>query len=254
MTAPKILITGAHRLAYHHVPGRLSSRSPGILFLGGFRSDMTGLKGEALDAYCREKGISFTHFDYVGHGASSGEFADGCIGIWLENAQAILDKVAQGPQILVGSSMGGWLSLLLARNNPERIVGLVGIAAAPDFTERFSEKLTPLMQSQLETQGFVAVPPKDDDEGYSITQAFLDEAQQHSLLDNPPSYAFPVHLLHGLEDPDVPWDVAMQLLDKIDADDVRVTLLKKAGHRLSEPKNLRLLLSVLTLMYNDVAS
>lgn len=250
MGTSQVLTTENQQLAYRHVPGK----SPGIMLLGGFRSDMTGLKAGALDTYCREKGISFTCFDYMGHGASGGDFSDGRIGIWLQNAQAILDNIAQGPQLLVGSSMGGWLSLLLARNNPNRIVGLVGVAAAPDFTERFNERLTPSMERQLQTQGFITIPATDEDQAYSISLDFLNEARQHSLLDKPLAYTCPIHLLHGLEDSDVSWKVGMRLLDKIEVDDMRVTLLKKEGHRLSEPKNLRLLLSVLTLMYNDIAS
>ena len=240
---------GEYSLAYCHHTGR----SPGILFLGGFRSDMTGIKAMALDQYCRDKGIGFTRFDYMGHGQSSGDFFDGRIGLWLDNARRILAHVATGPQILVGSSMGGWLSLLLARQYPEKIVGLIGVAAAPDFTEQLIwDALSKTQKAQVEQQGFIERQSEYEETPHKISMGFIIEARQHLLLDTPISCHFPVHLLHGQKDVSVPWSVALRLLEHIEGHDARLTLVKGGDHRLSAPGDIQLILETVEAMYQKI--
>lgn len=222
-------------LAYHKVAGN----TPGVIFLGGFMSDMTGTKATALEAHCRAHGRAFIRFDYRGHGQSSGKFRDGTIGRWRDDALAILDQVAEGPQVLVGSSMGGWIALLAALARPERAVGLIGVAAAPDFTrdlmwEGYSEEA----RETLKTEGFIEEPSEYGDEPYVITYRLIEEGREHILLDHPVPITCPVRLLQGMEDPDVPWRTALRLADKLESEDVTVTLVKQGDHRLSEPADI----------------
>ncbi len=222
-------------IAYHKDEGK----TPGVIFLGGFMSDMTGTKATALEAHCRAHGRAFIRFDYRGHGQSSGEFRDGTIGGWRDDAVAVLDTVADGPQVLVGSSMGGWIALLTALVRPERVVGLIGIAAAPDFTrdlmwEGYSED----QQRTLETRGFIEEPSDYGDDPYVITYRLIEEGRDHILLDHPVPLTCPVRLLQGMQDPDVPWRTALRLADRLESEDVTVTLVKTGDHRLSEPADI----------------
>lgn len=228
---------GRH-IAYHRTEGR----GPGIVFLGGFRSDMTGSKALQLQAWAEATGHAFLRFDYSGHGASRGAFVDGSIGDWRDDAAAVIEVLTDGPQILVGSSMGGWISLLLARDMPEHVAGLVGIAAAPDFTERmWGDEFSAADRKALLEEGILHRPSDYSDEPYPITRRLIEEGRQNLVLDRPLTLPFPVRLLQGTDDTDVPPAVALGLLDHIDSPDLRLTLVKGADHRFSTPACLTLL-------------
>jgi pimeloyl-ACP methyl ester carboxylesterase len=219
---------------------RRAGRGPGIVFLGGFNSDMTGTKAEDLSAFCAERGQAFLRFDYSGHGASGGRFVDGTIGRWAEDAAAVLDALTTGPQILIGSSMGGWISLLLALRRPGRIAGLIGIAAAPDFTTRIEESLPQEIRTVMAREGVWHRPSAYGDP-YPITRALLEDGRKHLLLHAPVQITAPVRLLHGQQDPDVPWDLSLKIAEAITGPDVQITLVKDGDHRLSRPQDLLLL-------------
>lgn len=206
----------------------------------GFMSDMTGSKALALEELCKSRGQAFLRFDYRGHGASSQAFAEGCIGDWADDALLALDRLTQGPQVLVGSSMGGWIMLLTALARPERVAGLVGIAPAPDFTETLVWKeLTPHQQAQLMEQGFVEIPSDYGDKPYVITKRLIEDGRQRLLLDKAPlPIKVPVRIIQGILDKDVPWQTALRIQDAVESQDVDVTLVKNGGHRLSEPQDL----------------
>jgi pimeloyl-ACP methyl ester carboxylesterase len=203
---------------------------------------MTGTKAVHLQAWAEATGRAFLRFDYSGHGQSSGRFEDGGIGDWFADASAIIDGLTTGPQVLVGSSMGGWISLLVARAMPGKVAGLVGVAAAPDFTEdlmwgSYSEAQKALLQSQ----GWLAEPSEYSDEPYIITKAFLDDGAHYLVLRSPLNLPFPVRLLQGTADVDVPPSVALRLMDHADSPDLRLTLVKGADHRFSTPACLDLI-------------
>ncbi|QHQ34171.1 alpha/beta fold hydrolase [Algicella marina] len=226
------------RIAYHRSEGQ----GPGIVFLGGFRSDMEGTKALHLEAWAKAHGRAFLRLDYSGHGASSGQFEDGAIGDWAEDAAAALGSLTQGPQVLVGSSMGGWIALLLARAHAERIAGLVGIAAAPDFTEdSMWSGFSDAQRREMAEAGQVALPSDYDDGPYIITRRLIEEGRNQLVLREPLSLPFPVRLLHGTEDVDVAESVPLRLLAHADAADMRLTLMKGADHRFSSPEALALI-------------
>jgi pimeloyl-ACP methyl ester carboxylesterase len=222
-------------LAYRRVAGR----APGVLFLGGFKSDMTGTKAMALEAHCRDAGRAFVRFDYLGHGTSSGHFADGTIGRWAADAVAVLDRLTEGPQVLVGSSMGGWLMVLAARARPERVRAMVGIAAAPDFTERLMwREFGQDQRRALERDGVLRLPSQYGDDPYPITRRLIEDGRRHLVLEAPIGFDGPVRLLHGMADTDVPWQLSVDLADRLTSPDVAVTLVKGGDHRLSTPEDL----------------
>ena len=225
----------APSLAYRHLEG---SR-PTVVFLTGFRSDMTGGKALHLEAHCARAGRAFLRFDYRGHGASGGRFEDGCIGDWSEDALAMLDQVVAGPVVLVGSSMGGWIMLLAALARPERVRGLVGLAPAPDFTrDLIAPRLTPPQKAALHRDGrFLA--PSDYGEPIPITRRLLEDGERHLLLDRAIPFRGPVHLLHGQRDPDVPWRTSLRLAAALQSAAVTVELVKDGDHRLSRDEDLR---------------
>jgi pimeloyl-ACP methyl ester carboxylesterase len=231
-------------LAYYKTkPGKARTengpKTPGLMFLGGFMSDMSGGKAQALEAYAAARGRAFLRFDYRGHGASSGRFEDATIGDWAGDALAILDERTEGPQILVGSSMGGWIMLLVALARPGRVAGLVGIAAAPDFTEDLIwARATPAQRAALESTGHVDNPSAYSDAPYRITRRLIEEGRDHLLLHRPVALTCPVRLIHGLADPDVPWQTSLRLAEALHSTDVEITLVKGGGHRLSEPADL----------------
>ncbi len=232
------------RIAYHHTPGR----APGVIFCGGFMSDMTGTKALALEAACRKTGRAYTRFDYRGHGQSDADFESGTIGLWSQDALAILDQVTEGPQIVVGSSMGGWIMLLLARARPDRIAGLVGIAPAPDFVLRMWDDFSDEIQAVLKRDGVYRAPSEYSDEPYAITMNLIEEGKNHLVLQQPLSVDYPVRILHGMEDPDVPWRQSLEIVDRLQGDDIVVTFSKTGDHRLSEPDDIeRLVQTVETL-------
>lgn len=222
-------------MAYRRLPGR----APGVVFLGGFRSDMTGNKALFLEAACRARGLAFVRFDYWGHGASSGDFLAGTIGRWKSDAMAVIDELSEGPQILVGSSMGGWIMLLAALARPRRIKGLLGIAAAPDFTEDLVlPRFGPAEHRALRESGTVTLPSEYDPAGYPFTRELLEEGRAHLLLRQPVAIDVPVRLLHGMSDESVPWERSVLLCNRLEAPDVVLTLVKDGDHRLSRPCDL----------------
>ena len=235
LTAAHLSSTDGARVAYVRTAGS----GPGVVFLGGFMSDMTGTKATALETWAGSRNRAFVRFDYRGHGASSGAFEDGTIGTWLADALAVLDGVTEGPQILVGSSMGGWIALLVARARPERVAGLLGIAAAPDFTRRmWREEFGDTERAAVERDGRVTVPSEYSEEGYVITRDLLEEAERHVLLDGPIPIRCPVRLLHGMRDEAVPWATSLRIAEQLEADDVETILVRSGDHRLSEPADL----------------
>lgn len=242
MQSPQYLrLPDDSRLAYTHHAGS----GPGILFLSGFNSDMQGNKALALDAWCRQRGRQFTRFDYFGHGQSSGAVEEGCIGRWRDDALTVLDQVTEGPQLLVGSSMGGWIMLLVALQRPQRLRGLVGLAAAPDFTARLAQNLSPSQRQQLAGTGYADLPNcYDDGEPYRIGRHMLEEGAAHLLLGSEIAVDLPVRLIHGQRDDDVPWQLSLELAQRLRSADVEVQLVKSGDHRLSEPADLQRLRAV----------
>lgn len=226
------------RLAYLRQDGV----APGVLFLGGYCSDMTGTKAGFLAEQCAKTGRGFLRFDYRGHGQSEGRFRDGCIGDWFDDALAIFDACTVGAQILVGSSMGGWLALKLALARPERVVGLVGIAAAPDFTEDLLwNKLSGAARQQLERDGYLQEQAAPEAQPMIYTHNLVVEGRRHLLLRDAIALRCPVRLLQGQGDVDVPWETAIKIAAQVTAQDVRVTLIKDGDHRLNRPEDCALL-------------
>ena len=223
---------------------RIEGRGPAVVFLGGFRSDMTGTKAVSLEAWARRTNRAFLRFDYLGHGQSSGRFEDGTIGRWLDDSLAAIDVLTAGNLVLVGSSMGGWLSLLVARARPERLAGLVLIAAAPDFTERMLLKgLSPEDRIALERDGRLERSSQYSPEPSVFTWRLIEEGRHHLLLDEPLNVPCPVRLLHGQSDPDVPWEYSLQIAKHLKAPEVIVTLIKGGDHRLSAPADIARLIA-----------
>ncbi len=223
------------RIAYCKTDGA----GPGVVFLGGFMSDMQGTKALFVENWCRERGRAFLRFDYSGHGRSCGAFTDGCVGDWAEDAEAVIAAVTGGPQVLVGSSMGGWISLLLARKRPDLVAGFVGIAAAPDFTARMWDGFSPAQRQELRGHG-VTMRPSDYDDPYPITQRLIEDGRAQFVMNGPLRLPFPVRLLQGTDDADVPQGDALALLAHADCADIRLTLVRHADHRFSDPACLRL--------------
>ena len=229
-----------YRLAYHFHEGDQSK--PVVVFLGGFKSDMTGSKATFLDRWTQENNIGFIRFDYSGHGASEGDFEDGTIGGWTDDALSIIDIIgAERPLILVGSSMGGWIALLCALKRPSRIKALIGIAAAPDFTQEIASDFEAQgLTETLEKDGKVVIP-SDYDEPYIFTKKLLEDGAQYCLLDKAIAITCPVRLLQGQQDSSVPWEKALRIADALESTHVTITLIKDGDHGLSRPKDLRLL-------------
>lgn len=232
MGETEFLETGSgRRLAYH----RFSGREPWVVFLGGLRSDMTGTKAVHLEEWARRSGRAYLRFDYSGHGASDGDFAKGCIGDWAEDAEAAIGALTEGPVVLVGSSMGGWIGLLLAKRMPERLAGLVTIAAAPDFTEDgmwagWSEA----QRTELMEAGWLALP-SEYGEDLIVTRRMIEDGRKRLVLRAPLEVGVPVRMLQGTGDADVPMAVALRLLEHLQGPDIRLELVKGADHRFSDP-------------------
>lgn len=227
-------------IAYHKSDGK----GPGVVFCGGFMSDMTGTKATALETHCRDRGLAFVRFDYLGHGESSGDFADkGCISRWADDAAQVLDELTDGPQIIVGSSMGGWVMLKLALARPERIAGLVGIAPAPDFTTWMWNEMSPEQQTIIRRDGRLERPTEYGDDPYVITWKLIEDGRANHLLEGAQlPVNVPVRLLHGMADPDVPWQHSLKIAEKLATDNVRIEFVKAGDHRLSEPGDIAMLL------------
>jgi len=219
------------RIAYHKTDGQ----GPCIVFLGGLKSDMDGTKAVHLEAWARARSQAFLRFDYSGHGQSSGTFETGCIGDWAEDTIAAVTSLTTGPLVVVGSSMGGWQALLLARVMPQRIAGMVTIAAAPDFTEDgYWATFTDAQKTALERDGQIELP-SDYMEPYVITKRLIEDGRNQLVLRAPLSLPFPVRALQGTEDTAVSTETALRLMEHSDCPDMRLTLVKGADHRFSEP-------------------
>ena len=218
--------------------------APGLFWLGGFNSDMQGTKALALDEWAATHGRACVRFDYSGHGESGGAFIDGTIGRWLEESVAVFDRFCRGPQVVVGSSMGGWMALLLAREiarraaGPASLAGLVLIAPAPDFTEQLMwNDFSPEIRNEIETTG-VWLRPSQYGEPYPITRALIEEGRNHLLLGSAIEVGCPVRILQGAQDPDVPWQHAFALTHRLPSDDVVLTMIQDGDHRLSRPQDI----------------
>jgi pimeloyl-ACP methyl ester carboxylesterase len=225
--------------------------SPGLLWLGGYKSDMKGTKAVALSDWAAHRGRSCIRFDYSGHGESEGAFTDGTIGRWLDESVAVFDACCCGPQVVVGSSMGGWLALLMVRalrqraqTGPATVAGLVLIAPAVDFTEELMwKRFTPAIKRELDEKGIWERPSQYSAEPYLVTRQLIEEGRRHLLLGGMIETGCPVRILQGVEDPDVPWRHAVELTSRLACDDVVLTLVKDGDHRLSRPEDIERLLS-----------
>ena len=232
-------------IAYH----RRRGHAPGVVFLGGFMSDMNGTKALALDRFCESRGQAFVRFDYFGHGQSSGAFADATVSRWRDDALAVFDQLTDGPQILVGSSLGGWIMLLLAAARPQRIKALVGVAAAPDATEDLMwAQFPPEIRQRIERDGAATIPSAYSEQGYLITRRLIEDGRRHLIMGSTIAFNGPVRLLHGMRDDDVPWQRSVTLAERLAAADLRITLVKDGDHRLSRDADLALLMRTLAAL------
>lgn len=225
---------------------------PGLFWMGGFKSDMKGTKAEALDQWAAAQGRSCTRFDYSGHGESGGQFSEGTISRWLEESLAVFTEFCRGPQIVIGSSMGGWLALLLARElrrldadkRGAEIKGMVLIAPAPDFTEVLMwQRFTPAIKKEIEEKGSWQRPSDYSEEPYLITRGLIEDGRKHLLLGGLIETGCPVRILQGVKDEDVPWQHATELVSRLARDDVILTLVKDGDHRLSRPEDIERLIA-----------
>jgi pimeloyl-ACP methyl ester carboxylesterase len=228
--------------------------APGLLWLGGFKSDMQGTKAQALDQWANDHSRAMVRFDYSGHGESGGAFAEGTIGRWLEESLAVFGALCRGPQVVIGSSMGGWLALLMVRELARRaepaaaaVVGLVLIAPAVDFTEELMwKRVSPEIKREIEDTGSWSRPSAYSAEPYLITRGLIEEARHHLLLGGMIETGCPVRILQGVNDPDVPWQHAAELTSRLARDDVVLTLVKDGDHRLSRAEDIERLIAAVT--------
>jgi pimeloyl-ACP methyl ester carboxylesterase len=251
--------TPARRIAIRARAGT----SPGLLWLGGFKSDMKGTKAVALDEHAAKTGRASIRFDYSGHGESGEKFEDGTISKWLEDALAVFKNRAQGPQIVVGSSMGGWMALLLAQalardpsfSQNAKLGGLVLIAPAPDFTEDLMWKnFSDEVRSEIETKGQCERPSAYGDDPYPITKRLIEDGRKHLIMGKPIQVNCPVRILQGVLDPDVPWQHAMKLVSCLAQDDVTMTLVKDGDHRLSRAEDIERLLKTVDELAGEISA
>ena len=240
----KIIPVGTGAYARRIAVRERAGSAPGILWLGGFKSDMKGTKAAALDAWAAAQGRAMIRFDYSGHGESGGAFVEGTVGRWLEESVAVFEQFCRGPQVVIGSSMGGWMALLLAREIARRgisgasLAGLVLIAPAPDFTEALMwNGFSPEIRREIETRG-VWLRPSQYGEPYPITRTLIEEGRNHLLLGSAIDVGCPVRILQGAQDPDVPWQHAFALAHRLPSDDVVLTMIQDGDHRLSRPQDI----------------
>ena len=248
MTEPEslLLTVGSGAAARDIAVLRRGGAAPGLFWLGGFRSDMGGTKATALDAFAARRGLAMTRFDYSGHGASGGRFEDGTISRWLEEARAVFERCTSGPQVLIGSSMGGWIALLLAEaaraaggGAGSRVAGLVLIAPAVDMTKVLMwDAMKPAVRKKLLKEGGYHVPTAYGEEPYLITRGLIEDGERHLFGDRTIEVGCPVHILQGVQDKDVPWRHATELITRLASDDAVLTLVKDGDHRLSRPEDL----------------
>jgi pimeloyl-ACP methyl ester carboxylesterase len=238
------------RLACEHVPGR----GPSLVFLPGFMSDMTGDKATALRDWCAARGRSCVRLDYAGHGASGGRFEDGTIGGWTQDALCVIDRFAGERFAVVGSSMGGWIALLVALARAERVAGYIGIAAAPDFTEDLMwASMLPAARAALARDGMLHVPSEYGGEQI-ITRGLIEDGRQRLLMRGPIALDCPMRLLHGQRDTAVPWETSLRLAERVRSTDVRVTLVKDGDHRLSRQQDISLLIRTTAALLGEDGS
>ncbi len=257
MTAPSyIAADDGTKLAYYATPACAGVAGPGIVFLGGFMSDMTGEKATTLEAWAQGAGRAYLRLDYAGHGYSGGEFRDGTVGRWTADALTVIRHAGAtvaglgGPLVLVGSSMGGWVMVHIAlalkgAAAPQQAVGLVGVASAPDFThDLMPAHLGSEVMAQIDETGFFSAPSEYSDEPYIITRALVEDGNRQRVLTGPVELDLPVRLIHGTADADVPWTQSQKLMDALTSDDVELILVKDGGHRLSSERDLARLVRV----------
>ncbi len=228
-------LAGGERLAYRQLGGC----APGLMFLGGFMSEMGGRKACALEAYCRDNRRAFVAFDYRGHGLSSGRMDEIGFNAWIEDSLMVLDDLSRGPQILVGSSMGAWLMTLCLQRRPQRIVAALGLGAAPDFVESTLGTLNVAQMESMVRRGYCDLPTRYADQPYRLTQRLIESARPHNVLERRTDCRGPVRLLHGLADEDVPWARSLALAAALSSPDLEVRLIAGGDHRLSSDKDLR---------------
>ena len=251
MNTTYLSIADGGRLAYQ----KLDGTGPCIVFLCGHGSDMFGSKAEALMDYCQTYGQAFVRFDYTGHGLSSGAFLDGTISAWTKDALAILDEVTSGPVILVGSSLGGWIMLNLAKQRGARIAGCIGIAAAPDFTESLIwDNLSDAQKASMAEDGQIALPNPYADEDVIYPYHLITDGRDNLLLDQPLGIDCPMILHQGMEDHEVPWQTAIAIAEAVSSQDVQINLMKTSGHRFSSPEEIDLILQSVDRMRAKLAS
>lgn len=235
---------GKPRLAYLLRPRTVESALPGLVWLGGFRSDMRGSKASFIDAFAQTQGRAFLRFDYSGHGESEGDFVDGAIGVWAAEALAVFRALTQGPQIVIGSSMGGWIALLLARalarkGESHRLAGMALIAPAVDFTKDLIwPQLPEKIREEIEQRGFWTRPADAYGPAYPLTKALFQDGKANALLGGEIRTYCPVNILQGMADADVPWRHAMKLVEHLPADPTTITLIRDGDHRLGRPQDL----------------
>jgi pimeloyl-ACP methyl ester carboxylesterase len=260
---PEYLDVGGGAAARRIALRKRAGKAPGVVWLGGFKSDMKGTKAVALDEHAAKAGRAYLRFDYSGHGESDGRFEDGTITRWLEDALAVFTAHARGPQIVVGSSMGGWMALLLARalanggahNSDAKLAGLVLIAPAPDFTEELMwQKFSDDVRAEIETTGKWERPSQYGDGPYAITKNLIEDGRKHLLLGKPIQVKCPVRILQGVLDPDVPWQHAMKLVSCLAQDDVTMTLVKDGDHRLSRPEDIERLIKTVEELASEISA
>lgn len=228
-------------LAYVYTQaGECGAHLPTVMFLGGFRSDMSGSKALYLEEDCRARGQAFVRFDYSGHGLSGGRFENGCIGQWRDDARDILDTIVKGPVLLVGSSMGGWISLLLLLERADRVLGFMGIAAAPDFTLSIEAELSEEQRQEVEGKGIILVPSAYGDP-YVITRRLLENGREQCVLNRERAVNAPMTLIHGKQDADVPWQTAEAIRQQFKTKKTRIIYVEDGEHRLSRPEDLALI-------------
>jgi pimeloyl-ACP methyl ester carboxylesterase len=231
-----------------------SGKAPGVFWLGGFRSDMAGTKAEALDLWAAEEGRAAIRFDYSGHGTSEGRFEDGTISRWLEESEAVFDAFTTEPQVLVGSSMGGWLALLLAkrlaeRNDSDRLHGMVLLAPAVDMTKNLMwDIFRPAARKKLKKDGFIETPSAYSPEPDIITRGLIEDGENHLFGEQPIETGCPVHVIQGMQDEDVPWAHATKLMERFAFDDAVLTLVRDGDHRLSRPEDIDRLIGAVSAM------
>ena len=241
--------TTGRRIAYHKSWGE----GVGVIFCPGYRSEMCSTKATALAEWCEARNLSFTRFDYNGHGKSEGDFKDFTIGGAMEDALDIIDQVTSGPQIIIGSSMGSWVALNAARERKAVIKGLVGVASAPDFTERLMlTRMTPEQRRELDDEGVIWAHSEFTDSDYPITRHFIHEARNHLMLDDVIGLDIPIHLLHGQMDIDVPWETSLLLAKQLTGEDITTSFIKDGDHRLNRPADLALMMDALERMLRSI--